>query len=164
MTSKMSYSDFLDNKVKFYAENKEKKFEFEKQILPLLQRFHTEDKPERIKTAYEVLTVVDKYSNIIFSPYSSYNTQFVDTIKNKLMEFKNIPILETKCRYMLDKYYDEYCKAFTLKHRRCGNKISYNKSKYFCGTHHQKYVPKVLGLVKTELSTDVAKMCVEYVF
>jgi hypothetical protein len=63
MTSKMSYSDFLDNKVKFYAENKEKKFELEKQILPLLQRFHTEDKPERIKTAHEVLTVVDKYSN-----------------------------------------------------------------------------------------------------
>lgn len=163
MSKFMSYGDEIEQKIQFYKKNKNRKFEFEEKILPLIQAFEDAKKPEQITILLEILKHLDNYSDILFSPYSRYG-KLVKKLKRKLIEFREEKELSQQCQYLLDKYYDEYCRAFTLKHRRCGNKISPDKSDQFCGAHYQKYVPKVLNLVMNELSQDTAGMCVSYVF
>jgi len=163
MGKHMSYGDEIERKIQFYKKNKNRKFEFEQKILPLINNFNDLSKPDQIKFLLEIFKYLDEYSDILFSPYSRYG-KLVVTLKKKILEFREHEELAYQCQYLLDKYYDEYCKAFTLKHKRCGNKISLDKSDQFCGTHYQKYVPKVISLVMNELSQDTAGMCVSYVF
>jgi hypothetical protein len=159
----ISYADEIEQKIQFYKKNKNRKFEFEENILPLIAKFEVAKKPDKILILLEFFEHLDNYSDILFSPYSQY-TSLVKTLKRKLVELGQEKELSRQCQYLLDKYYDEYCRAFTLKHRRCRNKISFDKSDHFCGAHYQKYVPKVMRLVMNELSQDTAGMCVSCVF
>lgn len=162
----MSYIEILEHKNNFYVQNKEKIHLFENIIIPILKKINSVNirKKEKIKLINEFLSNIDKFYDIVFTSYNCYGDDFIENLKEKLLDFKKIPELKIKSEYIYDKYYDKQCKAFTTKNRRCANIIESDKSIYFCKTHCKLYIPKIKKIVKSELSNDITNICIDYIF
>lgn len=159
----IAYGELIHQKVNFCIKSENRKLEFESKLLPVVQNFHNKSRADKIIDLHKIFQYIEEYSDIIFTPLGTYNN-FVNEIKKKLIEFRKEENIKNICNSILDKYYNEYCKAYTLKHRRCGNRISKDKSEHFCGAHHKKYIPKIMNLVMNELSQDTAGMCVNQLY
>ena len=84
--------------------------------------------------------------------------------KQKLLEFKEHKELKYKCENFIDTYFNEDCRAFTLKNKKCGNKISLDVSKDFCKAHDKKYVSKIIKIINRVLPLDISRLCANYLF
>ena len=157
------YEEFINKKVVFYIESKNRKLEFESKLLPILQNFQNKSRVDKINDFYQVLQYIEEYSDIIFTPFGTYNDFIID-IKKKVIEFRKEEKIQNICNLILDKYYNEYCKAYTLKHIRCGNRISKDISYNFCRAHCKKYMEKIMKLVMNKLSYDTAGICVNQLY
>ena len=87
MGKHISYSDEIELKLQFHQQNKNRIFEFQQKILPLLNNFNYLPKSTQIKFLIEIFKHIDTYSDILFNPYSKYK-KLVITLKKKLIEFK----------------------------------------------------------------------------
>ena len=105
---------------------------------------------------------IEEYSDILFHKYTNYS-QFILTLKNKIIEFKKEKELKNKCEFIFDKYFNDNCKAFN-NNSKCCHKIDKNNSKYFCESHNDKYTFNLINILSNVLSHDISEICVNIIF
>jgi hypothetical protein len=159
----IQYEEFINKKVNFYINSKDRQSEFESKLLSILKKNQNKSRVDKINYLHQVLKYIEEYADIIFTPLGIYN-DFIIEIKKKVIEFRKEEKIKNICNLILDKYYNEYCKAYTLKHIRCGNRISKDISYHFCGAHCKKYMEKIMKLVMNKLSQDTASICVNQLY
>ena len=136
---------------------------FSNKIIYLTCIFQTETRDEKIKIISKLLDCLDEHSDIVFNNYTNYIC-FISKLKQKLFEFKEHKELKYKCENFIDTYFNEDCRAFTLKNKKCGNKISLDVSKDFCKAHDKKYVSKIIKIINRVLPLDISRLCANYLF
>lgn len=137
-----------------------------------IERVHEESSFEKKSYLFlRVLKIIDNHSTIIFNNVKY--EQFISALGNKLLEFEKDTDINKNNKYniiykkYLNKYfnynYDFQCQAYTLSGSRC-KKIRKNNSDHFCGTHDNKYLPKIINFLSDVLIFDLSMICISYIF